>query len=164
MHSDTTFEDVVKVIKEKGWLTGYHCVILKDGSIHPFCRWDRYGNHAKGHNLTSLGIAFNGNFETNPLDEYANSNGQYGLMTPSEEQLHAAAKVVALWAFVYNINVISGNTLIPHRQIRDTVCPGSNFPYEQFHEMVTSTYGIWETSTTVQQELQVFKKKPYLYI
>ena len=107
MHSDTSFADVVKVIKDKGWLTGYHCVVLKDGSFHPFCRWDRYGNHAKGFNLTSLGIAFNGNFETNPLDEYANPNGQYGLLAPSEEQLFAAAKIIVLWAFIYNINVNS---------------------------------------------------------
>ena len=66
---------MVKVIKDKGWLTGYHCVVVKDGSIHPFCRWDRYGNHAKGHNLTSLGIAFNGNFETEISETYLTFEG-----------------------------------------------------------------------------------------
>lgn len=28
MHSDTTFEDVVKVIKDRDWSTGYNCVVL----------------------------------------------------------------------------------------------------------------------------------------
>jgi hypothetical protein len=164
MHSDTTFADVVKAIKDKGWTTGYHCVVLKGGSIHPFCRWDRYGNHAKGHNLTSLGIAFNGNFETNPSDPWANSDGRYGLVTPTEIQLRAAARVVALWTYLYKIPLQFGTKIVPHRSIKDTACPGSNFPFDQFEQLIRFYRQKWSDSPEAKEEIKVFKKKPYLYV
>ena len=93
MNSSSTFDDVVRVIKSRedshgnSWVTGYNCVVTYDGVIHPFCRWDRYGNHAAGSNRRSLGVAFNGNFEANPGVPYSNANGRYGAQRPSDEQL-----------------------------------------------------------------------------
>jgi hypothetical protein len=106
MNSASRFEDVVRVIKNrvdegKHWVTGYHCVVTSDGVAHPFCRWDRYGNHVAGYNRRSLGISFNGNFETNPSVPYANPDGRYGAPRPTEEQLRTGARVVALWSLVY---------------------------------------------------------------
>lgn len=164
MHSDTTFTDVVKVIKDKDWLTGYHCVVLKDGSIYPFCRWDRYGNHAKGHNRTSLGIAFNGNFEPNPSIPFANVNRKMGPLTPTDEQLHSAAKVVTLWIFIYEIPIDFKKYIIPHNSISDKTCPGSNFPYEQFQHLISFYWNNWKASPLAMQEIEVFKHKPFLKV
>jgi len=161
MHSNTTFADVVKVIKDRGWLTGYNCVVLKDGSIYPFCRWDRYGSHAKGYNRASLGLAFNGNFEPNPRIPAANVNGRMGLLTPTDEQLDSAAKVVALWTFIYEIVLES---IIPHKDISDKACPGSNFPYAHFLKMISFYCEKWKTSPTAIQEIKVFEQKPYLMV
>jgi hypothetical protein len=161
MHSNTTFADIVKVIKDRGWLTGYNCVVLKDGSVYPFCRWDRYGSHAKGYNRASLGIAFNGNYEPNPRIPAANVNGKMGLLTPTDEQLISAAKVVALWTFIYKIVYES---IIPHKKISDKACPGSNFPYAHFQKLISFYCEKWKASSTAMQEIEVIKKKPYLMV
>jgi len=164
MHSDTTFADVVKVIRDRGWSTGYNCVILKDGSIHPFCRWDRYGSHAKGYNRRSLGIALNGNFETSPNVPFANVNGKYGIKVPTDQQMRSVCKVVTLWCHLYDIPLNFDKSIIPHNQIAAKACPGSNFPYDEFQEQVTTLYEKWESMPQAQEELAQYKKKPYLYI
>jgi len=164
MHSDTTFADVVKVIKDRGWSTGYNCVVLKDGSIHPFCRWDRYGNHAKGYNRRSLGIALNGNFETNPHVPFANVDGKYGIKVPTEEQLRSVCRVVVLWCFLYDISLDFEKSIIPHNKIAAKACPGSNFPYAEFQRQVTAIYDKWKSLTQAQEELAQYEKKPYLFV
>ena len=164
MHSDTTFADVVKVIKDRGWSTGYNCVVLKDGSIHPFCRWDRYGNHAKGYNRRSLGIALNGNFETNPNVPFANVDGKYGINTPTDEQLRSLCKVVALWCHLYDIPLNFDDSIIPHNKVAVKACPGSNFPYDEFQKQVTTLYEKWKSLPQAQEELAHYEKKPYLYV
>jgi hypothetical protein len=170
MSSESTFDDVVRVIKSRTdangnhWLTGYNCVILADGSIHAFCRWDRYGSHAVGYNRRSLGISFNGNFETNPNVPFSNPDGRYGAPRPTEPQLRAGARVVALWTFLYSIKVDFTTAIIPHNQIASKACPGSNFPYEDFKKLVTYYRQKWEYSTPAQERIAAFKLKSYLYI
>lgn len=170
MSSRSTFEDVVRVIKNrtdsKGnhWLTGYNCVVPFDGSIHPFCRWDRYGNHAAGYNRNSLGIAFNGNFETDPKVPYSNPDGRYGDARPSEVQLKAAARVVTLWTFLYPIEVDFEKSIIPHNKLSSKTCPGSEFPYDEFKKWVEFYRTRWDKSAAVKERIEEFKLKPYLYI
>lgn len=164
MHSDASFPDVVKVIKDKGWSTGYHCVVLADGSIHPFCRWDRFGAHAKGYNRQSLGITLNGNFEPNPNVPFANVNGRMGNLRPTDAQLLSAAKVVALWCHLYQIDVDFANSVIPHNKISNKTCPGSNFPYDSFKELVETVYNRWRADPAAAEELAVWKQKQYLYV
>ncbi len=171
MSSKSTFEDVVKVITHRTsdggqpWITGYNCVILSDGSIHAFCRWDRYGNHAVGYNQRSLGISFNGNFETNPAVPYSNADGRYGAIRPTDVQLRAGARVVALWSFLYpKIDVADfKKTIIPHRQISSKACPGSNFPYAEFEDLVKFYRKTWEASPDTLQRIEAFRHKPYLF-
>lgn len=172
MRRDSTFEDVVRVIKSRkdsngnNWLTGYNCVITEDGGIHPFCRWDRYGSHAAGYNSRSLGLAFNGNFETSPSDPYSNSEGRYGPATPSRGQLESGARVVALWAHIYpdiNPTFGTGGSIFPHRQVSAKNCPGSEFPVEEFNALVEYFYSKWEKSPLAMAEIKKFMKKPYLY-
>ena len=164
MHSDTVFADVVKVIKDRNWSTGYNCVILKDGSIHPFCRWDRYGNHAKGYNRRSLGIALNGNFEPNPKVSFSNVNGSLGILHPTDEQLLSACKVVALWCHLYDIPLDFSKSILPHMDIANKACPGSNFPFSKFKTLVENVHEKWEKSQQSQEELLVYKQKQFIYV
>lgn len=169
MNSLSTFDDVVKVIKSrkdsKGnrWITGYNCVVLADGSIHPFCRWDRYGNHAAGYNMRSLGITFNGNFETNPSVPFSNPDGRYGPPRPTEAQVKSGACVVALWTILYQIDPNFSKTIIPHKAIADKACPGNNFPYAEFQRWVEFFRERWR-SGAAKERIEAFKLKPYLFV
>ncbi len=164
MHSDTTFADVVRIIKDKGWLTGYHCVVLKDGSIHAFCRWDRYGSHVAGYNLRSLGVAFNGNFETNPKIPFSNVNGRFGEPKPTDEQMHGAARVIALWCHLYGIPLNWRNGVVPHRELTATRCPGSNFPLTEYRKLIQYYHTQWSNSAAAREELELYRQKPYLFV
>ena len=164
MHSDSTFDDVVRVIKSRDWVTGYNCVILADGSIKPFCRWDRFGNHAVGYNRKSLGISFNGNFETNPSTPFSNPDGRAGIQRPTELQLKSGARVIALWTFLYDIEENFEKTIIPHKQISSKGCPGNNFPYDEFKHWISFYRKSWAKSEFAMSRLEEFKLKPYLYV
>ena len=170
MRSDCIFEDIVKVIKDhtdsKGnhWLTGYNCVVMSDGSIHPFCRWDRFGNHTSGYNSRSLGIALNGNFELNPTIPYSNADGKYGLTRPSEIQIKNTARVVVLWSFLYDIPIDFDKKIVPHKKISSKPCPGSGFPYDEFYRWVEFFHRKWQNSGEIQEKIEAFKLKPYLYV
>ncbi len=168
MHSDTTFDDVVRVIqKQRGWATAYHCVVLADGSIHPFCRWDYVGNHAKGANFRSIGVTLNGNFETNPSTPGANDRGQFGLRTPTDAQMESAARVTALWSFLYDIPVDFHDHVapgvVPHKVVKPTACPGSNFPYQRFENLVRTFHDEWDRDDAAQEEIALFKQKSRIY-
>ena len=164
MHSDASFADVVRIIKDKGWLTGYHCVVFKDGSIHAFCRWDRYGNHVAGYNLRSLGVAFNGNFETDARVPFANVNGRFGEPKPTDEQMHAAARVIALWGHLYAIPLNWRQNIVPHRELAATRCPGSNFPLVEFRKLIQHYHAQWSGSASAREELELYRQKPYLFV
>jgi hypothetical protein len=181
MAASSSFEDVVRVIKSrtdsKGnrWLTGYHCVITADGQIHPFCRWDRTGNHVAGFNARSLGLAFNGNFETDPKVPCSNPDGRYGPARPTEAQVRSGARVIALWALVYGIGLDlnfgdtgtrvkpAGGTVLPHAALADKACPGSSFPYAELANWVKAYHDHWASSAQAQAALAAFRLKPYVF-
>jgi len=166
MSSSIPFRGIVdEFLVNKGWLTGYHCVIMPDGTIHPFCRWDRYGNHAKGLNQRSLGIAFHGNFHTLVNDRYSNHDGRFGMQEPTTAQLDAGARMVALWVQLYDdIQLDFDTDILPHKTAMPghTVCPGSNFPHDEFRKKVTF-YCEQCKKTEVQQQIALFKQKPFIY-
>lgn len=162
MHSGSEFDDVCRVIKSKGWLTGYHCVITADGGIHTMCRWDRFGNHAKGFNLSSLGVAFNGNFETERISEFTNADGRFGNKRPTDAQLKAGARLIALWMWLYGIR---REKVGYHGELtKTTVCPGSNFPREALDRWIQYFAERWSTSGRARQHLETFQKRSFLYI
>lgn len=170
MPANSTFDDVVRVIKNKtdsngnSFLTGYNCVVLADGSIHPFCRWDRYGNHTAGHNTRSLGIAMNGNFETDPKIPGANSDGKMGHWRPTEIQLKSAARVVTLWSFLYDIPLDFKKSILPHNLLSSNACPGSSFPYTEFQKWIEFFAKKWQQSNFIQEQIEAYKLKPYLFV
>ena len=168
MHLNSKFEDVVRVIKNREtngrkWITGYNCVITSDGGIHAFCRWDRYGNHAAGHNDRSLGISLNGNFETKEVSKWSNHNGAYGPIRPTDSQLHAAARVTALWCVLYKISPDFGRTIIPHNQVAQKACPGNEFPRAEFEHLVFDYFDRWQNSPEGQRAVASFSNKPFLF-
>ncbi|MDW7681920.1 MAG: peptidoglycan recognition family protein, partial [bacterium] len=170
MHNKTRFEDIVRIIKNKTdsagnhWLTGYNCIVSAEGTIHPFCRWDRYGNHTAGYNMHSLGIALNGNFETDPRVPGANADQCFGPARPSESQLKNAARVVTLWCLLYDIEPDYDWTILPHHAISSKSCPGSAFPYAEFQRWIDYFYKTWRQSDYVKQQIEIYKLKPFLYV
>lgn len=167
MASSVPFQGIVdEFLVNKRWLTGYHCVIMPNGAIQSFCRWDRYGSHAKGLNERSLGIAFHGNFHTLANDQYSNHDGRFGYQKPTAVQLDAGARVVALWIHLYpDIQLDFDTDILPHKVAMPghTVCPGSNFPHEEFKNKIAFYFHKWETSRTAQQQIVLFKQKPFIY-
>lgn len=168
MHSDSSFQDVVdEYLVRKKWLTGYHCVIMPDGQIKAFCRWDRAGNHAKGNNQRSLGLAFHGNFHTKTGDLYSNADGRYGHQEPSAAQLVAAARVVALWTHLYDdIDLDFEKNILAHHQVSDLPLagPGSNFPVKVFQNQIRHFYELWAESDHAHACITTFKQKDYLFV
>ncbi len=171
MASFSPFSDVVnEILNHKKWLTAYHCVIMPDGSVEPFCRWDRNGNHAKGRNDRSLGIAFHGNFHTaldrSAQDKFANSDGRFGNQLPTEAQLHAGARVIALWMNLYDdIGANLETSVLPHHEAlpNHTVCPGSNFPHAELRRLIRLYLAAWQQSEASRQGIQAFRQLPYVY-
>jgi len=168
MHSDAPFEEVVKEFDRKGWLTGYHCIVFKDGAIRVLCRWDRFGNHAKPYNSHSMGIALQGNFEPNASVPFSNPDGRFGIMEPTHKQVQSAARVVALCAQLHGIRAHfptstngagSVKDILPHYMVASKACPGGNFPHEEFRESVKNYYSAWETDEGHKTALKAFKKR-----
>ncbi|WP_416304828.1 peptidoglycan recognition family protein [Neptunicella sp. SCSIO 80796] len=168
MPSQLGFKAIVdEFLISKKWSTGYHCVIMPDGSIKPFCRWDRVGNHTKGHNNRSLGIAFHGNFHLAEGDKYSNIDGRYGNQQPTELQLTAGARIIALWTHIYPLIHLDFHThILPHCDVLagQTVCPGSHFPHKQLSTQVQHFYQQWLHNEQVLQQIALFKNNPYLYV
>ena len=86
------------------------------------------GAHAKasGFNHRSIGVAFNGNFDTSK---------------PSEEMLQVGIDLVTSLALSFGIRQdrVIGHKDVPGAQ---TVCPGQHFPIERFQKAVSDLYRI----------------------
>ncbi len=166
MHSQLGFHAIVdEFLVTKRWLTGYHAVVMPDGQIKPFCRWDRTGNHALGHNDHTLGIAFHGNFHDS-TGRYGNHDGRYGNVSPTPEQLDAGARLVALWRSLYpDITGSASEYLVPHRDLESvsTVCPGSRFPVSRLRETADAFYGAWHHDSNALANLAQFRQQPFIY-
>lgn len=109
----TTIHDIHRWHLQRGWLgCGYHYVIHEDGSIFQGRPLNTVGAHARGYNERSIGICVVGNFEV----EY-----------PNLYQQEALGRLL-----LHLINdKLSGQSLsiIRHKDISSTLCPGRNFTY-----------------------------------
>ncbi|HEX9653031.1 MAG TPA: peptidoglycan recognition family protein, partial [bacterium] len=168
MHSDSPYEEITKEFDRKGWLTGYNCIVFKDGTIRALCRWDRFGNHAVGYNSRSLGVALHGCFETDPKVPFSNHNGKLGIVQPTSAQVDSAARVVALWSLMHEIPVKFPEQaapgfpkgIIPHKYVAPKACPGNNFPYDTFKQSVDQYAKLWKADETFKVALNDFKARP----
>lgn len=96
----------------KGWSgIGYHFVVRKNGSIERGRPEDTVGAHALNNNSDSIGICFEGNFETE---------------TMPETQKAAGKELVAYLKQKYGISTVQ-----KHKDVTSTTCPGKNFPFDK---------------------------------
>ena len=96
----------------KGWSgIGYHFVVRKNGSIERGRPEDTVGAHAVNNNSDSIGICFEGNFETE---------------TMPEAQKEAGKELVAYLKQKYGISTVQ-----KHKDVASTACPGKNFPFDE---------------------------------
>lgn len=107
-----TADDVHRWHKARGWAgIGYHFFIRKDGSVYRGRPENTVGAHAGGENYDSIGICFEGNFETETV--------------MPEAQRIAGAALVAYLKKKYGITKVQG-----HRDVNATACPGRYFPFD----------------------------------
>jgi hypothetical protein len=141
---------------------------MKDGTIRVLCRWDRFGNHARGYNSRSLGVALHGNFEPDPAVPFSNPDGRFGIQHPTDAQIDSVSKVTVLWAKMHNIQVAFHGKesdkfpqgIVPHFKLAPKACPGGNFPHERFQERVKEYEETWDKDEQFKQALEEFKQKP----
>ena len=114
--------------------------------------------------MRSLGLAFNGNYETDPKVPFSNPEGEMGPPQPTEAQIKAAARVAVLWTMLYKIPLDFDKTVLPHRDISTKSCPGSAFPYSEFKKWIDMFQKHWHKSAAVKERIKTFDTKPYLHV
>lgn len=99
--------------KSLGWVgIGYNFYVRKDGSVYEGRPMDCIGAHTVSYNDKSVGICFEGNFETEQM---------------SEAQKAAGVKLVKYVRSFYPTAVLK-----KHKDFAATACPGKNFPFDAF--------------------------------
>lgn len=87
----------------------YHYYIRKDGSIYRGRPENMQGGHCLNYNYCSIGICFEGNFETETMGQ---------------------AQINAGWELIADIlRRYPGITVRRHKDLNATACPGRNFPF-----------------------------------
>lgn len=95
-----------------GWAgIAYHYYVRKDGSVYRGRPEWAVGGHTSGHNWHTLGICFEGNFETETMGEAQLNAGR-----------ELIADILARWG---------GLAVVPHSYYSQTACPGKNFPLDE---------------------------------
>ncbi|NLK93581.1 MAG: N-acetylmuramoyl-L-alanine amidase [Clostridiales bacterium] len=106
-----------EIHKSKGWEgIGYHYYIRKDGTIFSGRPEKAVGAHAYGNNKDTIGICLEGDFE---------------IEKPNEKQLSSLVNLSTYIIIKYNIETIVG-----HKDLCNTLCPGKNFPMEDVNNNI----------------------------
>lgn len=117
LHHTATSSETVEQIHDyhknkKGWSgIGYHLYVRKDGSVYRGRPIDTVGAHATGANSDSVGVCFEGNFETETMPDV---------------QKEAGKEAVAYVKQLYGISTVQR-----HKDVGSTSCPGKNFPFDE---------------------------------
>lgn len=115
-----TVADVHRWHKENGWSgIGYHFFVRKDGKVYEGRPITKVGAHAYGHNSDSIGICFEGNFEVEKMPDV---------------QKEAGKEIVAYVLKKYP----SITSIVGHRDLMATACPGKNFPFDEIKKVKTA--------------------------
>ena len=88
---------------------GYHFYVRKDGNIYRGRPSETVGAHCLNYNNNSIGVCFEGNFETE---------------TMCEAQKNAGVQLIS-----YLKNIYPYAVTIQHKDKGSTACPGKNFPF-----------------------------------
>ena len=110
--SHCSIEDINSWHKENGWAgVGYHYFVRKDGSIYKGRPDNAIGAHCQGSNTNTLGVCFEGSYNTETMPEI---------------QLEAGRELIAYLKDKYGISCVSR-----HKDHMSTDCPGNNFPWNE---------------------------------
>ncbi len=111
---------------------GYHYYIRKDGKVYAGRPIQKVGAHCLNYNSVSVGVCFEGNYETETI--------------MPEAQKKAGIELVRHLKGIYPGAEIKG-----HRDLYATACPGRNFPFEEIKreaesvpELTTVNDIVWE--------------------
>lgn len=98
--------------KQRGWAgIGYHFLVRINGTIERGRPENTIGAHASNHNSNSIGVCFEGNFETEHM---------------TNTQLQSGQELVAYLKNRYGISKVQR-----HKDVGSTSCPGKYFPFEE---------------------------------
>ena len=102
----------------KGWAgIAYHYFVRKDGKIYRGRPEGTVGGHTAGYNAASVGVCFEGNFQTE---------------TMGERQLEAGRELID-----YLLGRYPDARVLRHGDVNATACPGKNFPFEEMTDEMT---------------------------
>ena len=108
--------DVDRIHRNNGWSgCGYHFIVMQNGVIYAGRPVTEIGAHCKGHNQNTIGICFEGNFETNKKMTNAQFNSGVSLI-------------------VYLTNKYHISKVAEHKDYNETACPGKYFPISKMLE------------------------------
>lgn len=94
-----------------GWSgAGYHFLVRKDGTVWRLRPEWAVGAHAQGANSDSLGVCFEGRYQTEEMPQ---------------AQIDAGRELVGRLKAGYGISKVQR-----HKDVGSTDCPGKNFPFE----------------------------------
>lgn len=111
---------------------GYHFYVRKDGTVYRGRPIDAMGAHCLGSNSNSIGVCFEGNFESERSMAMA--------------QVEAGQKLV-----LYLKGLYPSAEIKKHKDLYKTACPGKNFPFEEIKKE--------EITVTVNEAKEIIKNK-----
>lgn len=136
--SSCTAEDIDNWHKKNGWTCiGYHFFVKKDGTIHRGRQENSVGAHAGGANSNSIGICFEGRYETEQMPD---------------AQVEAGKELVAYLKNKYGISKVQ-----KHSDVCSTSCPGKNFRFDEIANIQASNTTV--TTTNNDKEVKMIKGK-----
>jgi hypothetical protein len=113
--------DIHRWHKEKGWSgVGYHFFVRKDGTVYEGRPITKVGAHAYNYNSDSIGICFEGNFEVEKMPDVQKEAGK-------ELVSYVKKKYPTI------------TSIVGHRDLMATACPGKNFPFDEIAKGKTSS-------------------------
>lgn len=130
--SGFTAQDIHRYHLSKGWSgIAYHYYVRKSGAVYRGRPEDTVGAHTSGYNGVSIGVCFEGNFETDTM--FA--------------QQYAAGKALILDI----LGRYPGVRVVGHRDLNATACPGKNFPLEEYRRIKVREDEAMERFNTVAE-------------
>ena len=114
--SEGSAEDIHAFHRDvKGWAgIAYHYYIRRDGSVYQGREENWNGGHTEGYNSRSIGVCFEGNFETERM---------------TDAQILAGRELLAALKGRY-----PDALTVRHGELNRTACPGKNFPFAALTE------------------------------
>lgn len=111
--SKCTVEQIDSWHKSNGWSgIGYHFFVRKDGSVYRGRPLDSMGAHVQGMNNCSVGIC---------------AEGAYSREYMPDIQKRAIAELIDY----LKTNYYPNSTVVGHREVGSSDCPGKNYPLEE---------------------------------